>query len=248
MKRIVYLFIVLISVFAAPVNAEIKSCPNENYDKISSLSFDDKKKATDSDTSEITIEGGVLKIHAYSKDPEVDRVFSYTSYGTFISVGSYYSVQGEGILIVYALNSDGKVYNTVVDLRQSSIDSSYNPELKDTGLSGIKHIATSDQGDEFYLIEKPEYVPHLVVYAIDDEGNIYTDETMENDDFCKIANPNPDLGKESQEESNESIESTDASILKQNIEIPVYIVASLAGVFGIVIGFLIGRIRKKENN
>ncbi len=251
-KRIASLLVVLISFFVVSVNAaEIRDCSNDNYSKINNLSFEDRKdiRLTQVADSRARVENGVLIINVATPDDKLMNVNSEYRFDntTYKSVGGYFSVQGSGIFTVYALATDGKVYTTFVDYRSADENPSYKPELKETPLTNIEHIATPEDSEEFYLIEKAEYAPHQVVYAIDAKGDVYTDETIDNGNFCKVANPNP-VEAESTEESTEPTEKKDESILKQNIEVPIYMVAVLAGVFGIVIGFLVGRIRKKENN
>ena len=255
MKKRIFslLLVVLVSCFVVNVNAEIKRCPNDNYDKIKSLSFEDNKEVSLHFISDsiAKIEDGKLIISIATRNDElmnVDEKYIYED-ATFKSVGGYYTVQGSGIFIVYALSTEGKVYEVVADYREANENSSYKPEIKETELTGIEQIATPDEKEEFYLIEKPEATPHRVVYAIDKEGNVYTDETMDNGDFCKIENPNPTTQEESAALGSEvTKEEKTSNKLKESIEVPIYMIAILAAAFGIVIGLLIASLIKNKKH
>lgn len=256
MKKRIFslLLVVLVSCFVVNVNAaEIKDCSNENYSKINKLSFEDRKDIhlTQVADSRARIENGVLIINVSTPDDPLMSVNSEYRFDntTYKSVGGYYSVQGSGVFEVYALSTDGKVYQTFVDYRAADEDPSYKPELKETPLTNIEHITTPDENDDFYLIEDSIGAPHRAVYAIDAIGNVYTDETMTDEDFCKVANPNPTAQEESIGLGSEATKEEETSNkLKESIEVPIYMIAILAAAFGIVIGaFITSLIRNKKH-
>ena len=117
----------------------------------------------------------------------MNKVFSYDEYGTVKSVRGYYSVQGEGLFIVYFLGTNKKVYETIIDLRNAAEDEDYKPDVFESPLKNIVNIAMAED-QEFYVTTESMGAPWNAVYAKDELGNIYTDEgdCGENRNFCKL--------------------------------------------------------------
>lgn len=142
--------------------------------KLSKLDFNSKTISTSGVSDEVPFSINIVS----NKEIKITHNYANTSYNLYIenaiSVGSGFSVQGNGSAVFYVLTADGSVYMIEDDMSKVKTTASYVGNAVNIGVKGATQIAVTDDFslDDDALTAKP------TVYIKTSDNKILTDENL----------------------------------------------------------------------
>lgn len=142
--------------------------------KISKLDFNSKIISTSGVDDEVPFSINIVS----NKEIKITHNYANVSYSLYmenaISVGSAFSVQGNGSAIFYVLTANGSVYKIEDDMAKVKTNSSYTGNAVNIGVKGATQIAVTDD----FSLNDDAITTNPTVYIKTSDSKILTDEDL----------------------------------------------------------------------
>lgn len=142
--------------------------------KMSKLDFNSKTISTSGVDDEVPFSINIVS----NKEIKITHNYANLSYSLYmenaISVGSAYSVQGNGSAVFYVLTADGSIYKIEDDMSKVKTNSSYTGNAINIGVKGATQIAVTDN----FSLNDDAVTTNPTIYIKTSDGKILTDENL----------------------------------------------------------------------
>lgn len=142
--------------------------------KLSKLDFNSKTISTSGVSDEVPFSINIVS----NKEIKITHNYANISYNLYIenaiSVGSGFSVQGNGSAVFYVLTADGSVYMIEDDMSKVKTTASYVGNAVNIGVKGATQIAVTDD----FSLDDDALAANPTVYIKTSDNKILTDENL----------------------------------------------------------------------